>query len=359
MIKIYKKHLFNIFSISILEVCGIFLSLVFILGFLEEINFFKNSDIAISHIFFLTLLNVPSLFFEIFPFIFLISTQLFFIKLFDGDEVTTFNKFGINNFKILQIIASASFLFGLIIVLVFYNFSAKLKFTYLELKNGYTSDNKYLAVVTSNGLWIKDEINNVVSFINSETMNGDYLTNVSITQFDRNFNLLQTIESENVNIKEKEWIMFDTKVSKTEEDTKNYKKFNFVSNFNTEKINGLFSNLSSLTIWELYKTKKDYKNLGYSTSKIDIHNKRIYSFPIYLTLMTVLSCIIMLNVKKNYPTLPNIVLGILISVFVYYINYFLSLLGEKEKIPLDFSIWSPLLILFLICSIGLVHLDEK
>ena len=67
----------------------------------------------------------------------------------------------------------------------------------------------------------------------------------------------------------------------------------------------------------------------------------------------------MLNIKKNYPTLPNIVLGILVSVIIYYFNYFFSLLGEKEKIPLDFSIWSPLLILFLICSIGLVHLDEK
>ena len=66
--------------------------------------------------------------------------------------------------------------------------------------------------------------------------------------------------------------------------------------------------------------------------------------------MTVLSCIIMLNVKKNYPTLPNIVLGILISVFVYYINYFLSLLGEKEKINIAFFSHL-LLILFLICSI--------
>ncbi len=359
MIKIYRKHLFNVFTKSILEISGIFFSLVFILGFFEEVNFFKDSDVSITHIIFLTALNVPSLFFEIFPFIFLISTQLFFIKLFTGDEVLTFNKFGINNLKILQIIASASFIFGLLIVLFFYNFSAKLKFTYLDLKNGYSSDNKYLAVVTSNGLWIKDEIDEITSYINSDAMDDHHLINVSITQFDKYFNLVQNIQSDRVDIKENEWIMLNARVSKTDEETKNFDKFSFKSNFNREKINSLFSNLSSLTIWELHKTKKDYKNLGYSTSKIDIHNKRIYSFPIYLTLMTILSCIIMLNIKKNYPTLPNIVLGILVSVIIYYFNYFFSLLGEKEKIPLDFSIWSPLLILFLICSIGLVHLDEK
>ena len=359
MIKIYKKHLFGVFTKSVLEISGIFFSLIFILGFLEEVNFFKDTNVGIFQIMFLTVLNAPSLFFEIFPFIFLIATQLFFIKLFTGDELLTFNKFGINNLKILQIVSSTSFVFGLIIVLFFYNFSAKLKFTYLELKNGYSSDNKYLAVVTSNGLWIKDEINNVISYINSDTMDGNFLINVSITQFDKNFNLVQNILSDKVNIKEKEWVMLNARVSGIDQVTKNYSKFNFLSNFNKEKINSLFSNLSSLTIWELYKTKKDYKNLGYSTSKIDIHNKRIYSFPIYLTLMTILSCIIMLNIKKNYPTLPNIVLGILVSVIIYYFNYFFSLLGEKEKIPLDLSIWSPLLILFLICSIGMVRLNEK
>ena len=359
MIKIYKKHLFNVFTKSVLEISGVFFCLIFILGFLEEVSFFKDSDINIMHIMFLTILNVPSLVFEIFPFIFLISTQLFFIKLFNSDEVLTFNKFGISNIKILQLIAAASFIFGLMIVLFFYNFSAKLKFTYLDLKNSYSDDNKYLAVITSNGLWIKDEINGVISYINSDSMNNNYLVNISITQFDKNFNLIQNIQSKKADIKNKVWIMYDAKISKTNEATKNYEEFNFASNFNKEKINSLFSNLSSLTIWELNKTKKDYKNLGYSTSKIDIHNKRIYSFPFFLTLMTTLSCIIMLNIKKNYPTLPNIVFGVLVSVIIYYFNYFFSLLGEKGKIPLDFSIWSPLLILLLICLVGLVRLDEK
>ena len=44
-------------------------------------------------------------------------------------------------------------------MIIFYNLSAKLKFTYLELKNVYAKDNKYLAVITENGLWIKDIFN--------------------------------------------------------------------------------------------------------------------------------------------------------------------------------------------------------
>ena len=33
-----------------------------------------------------------------------------------------------------------------------------MKFKYLDIKKNFTKDNKYLAAVTENGLWIKDEV---------------------------------------------------------------------------------------------------------------------------------------------------------------------------------------------------------
>ena len=51
-----------------------------------------------------------------------------------------------------------SFLIGLAIITIYYNFSSSLKYSYLNLKNSYAKDNKYLAVITKNGLWIKDKI---------------------------------------------------------------------------------------------------------------------------------------------------------------------------------------------------------
>ena len=45
-------------------------------------------------------------------------------------------------------------------ILIYYNVSSKLNFYYSDIKNKLTDDNKYLAMVTDSGLWIKDEINN-------------------------------------------------------------------------------------------------------------------------------------------------------------------------------------------------------
>ena len=61
------------------------------------------------------------------------------------------------NSKILILLSILSIVAGLLITILFYNLSSNLKNFYLELKSQYTTDGKYLAVITKND-WIKDEI---------------------------------------------------------------------------------------------------------------------------------------------------------------------------------------------------------
>ena len=253
----------------------------------------------------------------------------------------------------------SSFLLGILIVIFFYTFSSKLKHLHLEIKNSYSSDNKYLAVITENGLWIKDEIDNVINIINADRINKNFLINVSITQFDKKFELIQNITSKKIDVSKNNWVIKNANISKNNFTQKNVKNIIFKSHFDIEKINNLFSNLSSLTFWQLKKLKKDYKSLGYSTLDINTHLEKIYAYPIYLSIMTLFAGIIMLNIKFNKPKIFNIILGILLSVVIYYINYFSNILGENGKISTTLSVWMPLLILSLISSIGLVRINEK
>ena len=99
--------------------------------------------------------------------------------------------------------------------------------------------------------------------------------------------------------------------------------------------------------------------MGYSTLDINTHLEKIYAYPIYLSIMTLFAGIIMLNIKFNKPKIFHIILGILLSVVIYYINYFSNILGENGKISPTLSVWMPLLILSLVSSIGLVRINEK
>ena len=91
----------------------------------------------------------------------------------------------------------------MLIVTIFYNLSSNLKHSYLNIKNSYAKDNKYLAVITENGIWIKDENKGVTSIVNAEKLDNKYLKNVDIIQFDEKFNFLQNISSKEILIEKK------------------------------------------------------------------------------------------------------------------------------------------------------------
>ena len=216
-----------------------------------------------------------------------------------------------------------------------------------------------MAVINENGLWIRDEINGNINIINADKIEKNYLKNLIITQFDVNFNIIRYISTNEANIENNKWLLKKSKISVTSEQS--YEKDNllFESNFDSEKINTLFSSMESLTVFELLEQKKYYEEVGYSIDDINLHLQKIYSFPIYLMIMTILSSIIMLNIKHNKPKIFYLVLGILLSVVIFYINHLASALGENNKIPIILSVWLPLLIISILIGIGLVTINEK
>ena len=233
-----------------------------------------------------------------------------------------------------------------------------MKSGYLEIKNRYSSDQKYIAVITENGFWIKDEIDTKINIINAGMIDGQFLNNVVITQFDENYNFLRTLQSPKVNISSTKWEMLSVKISMNGI-TNKQNKLQFLSSFDLKKINSLFSNLSSLTIYDLIKLKNIYNSLNYSTVDLDSHLLKITMYPIYLTLITILSAIIMFSIGYKKNTLFKIILGIFLSVVIYYINYFFNVLGTTEKIPVLLSIIFPLILLAIINTISIIRLNEK
>ncbi len=67
----------------------------------------------------------------------------------------------------------------------------------------------------------------------------------------------------------------------------------------------------------------------------------------------------MLNLDTQKPKLFFIVVGILLSVTVYYINFFFGTMGKNEKIPLLVSIWTPIITLTIFSLIGMIRINEK
>ena len=135
------------------------------------------------------------------------------------------------------------------------------------------------------------------------------LKNVFITEFDDNFNIIRNIQSDKINITEDEWEVFNPKI---------YEKNNYIleseivlkTNFDSDRIQTLYSNLSALNFFEIYELRNNYKKLKYSITDVDLHLLKLISYPFYLVLMALFSALIMLQIKKS-KILQNILNGII------------------------------------------------
>ena len=359
MFKIYEKYILKKFFKIFLNISLIFLSLAIILNIFEEISFFKNIDVNPMLPYFLTFLNAPITLFEIFPFIFLITSQFFFFDIIKNEELILLKNSGLSNLKIIKILFLSTIVMGLLIIIVYYNLSSKLKFLYTDIKNNYTNDNKYLAVVNDTGLWLKDETDNSILIIKSENISNNFLSEVLINEFDFDFKLKKTIQAKKVDINNTLWILFNPIITENNNSAFKNGEIKFQTNFDNEKIRNLFSNFLTLDLLQLFDLKKDYEKLGYSSDEIEIHIFKLFLSPYFFALMTVLSSIIMINIKRSNSVFVNIILGIFTSVIIYYFNFIFVSLGNTGKIPPNISVFLPALIISIISTIGLVRINEK
>ena len=114
-----------------------------------------------------------------------------------------------------------------------------------------------------------------------------------------------------------------------------------------------------MNILQLIELKENYKSIGYSATEVKLHLNKIYSIPFYLTLTTIIGALLMFKLNYIKSKFFLIVIGVLVSVIFYYINYFSILFGKNETLPVEASIWLPQILIFLICALGLTKLNEN
>ena len=356
--KTYIQFILRIYMTAIINIFLIFFSLIFILNLLTELEFFKEIQVNSFYPLYLSLINTPMFVFEMFPFIFLISTQVFFNNLFNNNEMNILKYSGLKNSKIFSILSITTFLLGIFIIFIFYNFSSNLKYFYLGLKSSYTTDNQYLAVITKNGLWIKDTNDNKTLIINAAKVDKNELQSAFISEFNSNYEIIRNIKSKKIDITKREWVIENAEIY-VENNKIDEKKLYLKTNYDYEIIQNLFSNMSSLSVFELLEMRNNYKKLNYSLTEVDLQLIKLISYPIFFVLMVVFSGIIMMNTKSFKSKNLKITIGFFFSVIIYYINNFFYVLGNTEKISILTAIALPLLVFTLINLLLLKNINVK
>ena len=343
MNSVLKKYLIYNFVKICFNVLLVFLSLGIILNLFEEIEFFKNLDLGLSLPFLLTLLSVPNHVMQLTPFIIFIATMWLLVHLKSSGELHTLKIFGF-------------------ILIIFSNPRTAIMIKHYEsIKANYSRDVDHLVSINKNGLWIKEMNNQKFRIVTAKTFASGNIYDVSIYNLDKENRIIDRIETKKVDISKNVWKIQKGNIYKLDEfeslKMSAIDDYQINSSFNYEKINTLYRNLDSIPFHELILNYEELKNKGYSNEILLRNLNTLISLPIFLFLMVFLASNFVLgsNSYKKQNT-KYIFLSIFICVFVYYFKDLSIALGKSNKIPL---IWMPILTLSILCSIGMIQINEK
>ena len=333
-----------------------------ILNLFEEVEFFKNNDVSFLTPLMLTSIFVPSLILKFLPFVIFVSSMWFMIKIRNNKDLLTLKVYGYSNIKIFFILAFTSFIIGWFVLVVANPITSSMVKYYEKTKAQYARDIDHLVTFNNNGLWIKENLKDGDRVITASRTEKFKLIDVTIFHFDNKYNLYEKIFAKEVAIDTNNWNLKNVTIFELENGVFKKSKvntFNIESIYNYEKITSLFNNSDTMSFIELVMDYRNLLNNGYNERFLNQSLHTMLTLPFFLFLMTAIASILTMNTLKKSDNLKFIVLGLIISVLVYYFKDLSIALGQTDRIPLALSIWAPIIALSLFTFIGVLQINEK
>jgi len=364
MLKSINRYIINEYIKSLFVVITVMLSIVLLINLLDEFNFFKSKK-DLKFIFFIifTILKIPNVLINLFPFIVLFGGIVFYLKIYNHNEVISLRVMGYSNIQIILIPALTSFVIGYVIVFLIVPFSSSMLRYYEDLRSEY-NETKNLVFVNETGIWILDKNEKEKNIIRIEKINKDFsvVSQITIYNYDASNNFIRRIDATEGTIKDKNWLL--NKVNIISINKKNNKdnylnNYNYTSNVNISELKNVYKNTETTSLLDINKEMLILEDKGYSTIDLRIRYQKLISFPIYLLAMSILSGLMIINLGKTSNYLKYGSYGVIISIIIYFLNDLSITIAKSGIISVDFSVWIPIFLIILINLVGITQVNAK
>jgi lipopolysaccharide export system permease protein len=362
-LKSINKYIIKEYLKSFLIVVAVMLSIIILINLLDEFNFFKaKKDLKFITFLLFVALKIPNSLINLMPFIILFGGIVFFLKIYNYNEVVSLRVMGYSNIQIILIPALTSFIIGFFLIFFFVPFSSSFLKYYEELKGQY-NDAKNLIFINQNGIWIIDKNDKEKNIIRIEKIDRDFLKieNITIYNYNNNNDFIKRIDAENGQINKKRWELNKINIiSANKKNKENYlKNIIYDSNTDINEIKNIYKNTETSSLFNINKEMLILEDKGYSSIDLRIRYQKLISLPIYLLAMSILSGLMTINLGKTSSYLRYGVYGVVISIIIYFLNDLSITIGKSGIISVDFSVWIPIFLIILINLIGITQVNAK
>ena len=257
----------------------------------------------------------------------------------------------------------AVFLVGVINVAVINPISSYLYEVYETMDYRFKTKNPKAVLFSNKGLWIREAGDNdkiLVLTARSVRQENNILLmrQVSLLEMNRNSQLLKRIEAYAAELRDGQVEMKDVKIFEAGKPTEKINDFDYKTTLTIDRIKENFIDPEAISFWSLPDTIEFYEKSGFSVVRHKMRYLSLWASPFLLMSMVLVAAVFALRGStRGGGVMFMIVGGISTGFVVYFMSQIIYAFGINNYIPVELAVWTPTLIISMIASSLLLHLE--
>ena len=325
------------------------LSLVTFINLIEIARNLTDNNQNILNYLFLSLLRIPSIINEIFPFVTILSIAFLFRYLINNNELTSMRNIGYSIFDIFLPVAISIFLLGCFNLIFLNPISANLEKQYEKILNKKNQD-VYSIKISSDIMRIKninDELD--INFIEIKKIDFNNMIANNIKILKINDLKSKLIIADNGKIKDQKFLLDEVKIFDISEN-KFIERDNFVLdiNFSKENIINSIVNYKNVPFYDYLSHIKILKKFNLHSTEISLYYLSEILNPFFLVMLGFVVLGFSAKFKRNENFFKILFIAILIGFVIFFLREIIYKITLSYNINFFFSYTAIFILPFLI-----------
>lgn len=339
-----------------------FLALAYIIEFVELLrrtdgNAGVNSGLLIE----MAALRLPLLSAKLIPFAVLLGAVATFANLTRSNELIVARTAGLSVWQFMLPAMTVAILSGILMITTVSPFGSATTSRYQELEAKNLTGLSSVLAVSPTGLWLRqanDTGGQSVIHALRVSNQGTLLHDVIIFANTEDDQFLYRIDAETAELKNGFWDLTEGRFTEPDRTEEPFQTFELPTSLTLKEIQNSFAPPETLSFWALPEFIESLEEAGFNAVRHRLHWHTSLALPFVLGSMVLLAACFSLRLTRRGGTALLGVVGVMTGFVFYFISDIVIALGQSGAVPPELAAWAPGLIVAMIGTSLLLHLED-
>ncbi|PZP86013.1 MAG: LPS export ABC transporter permease LptG [Azospirillum brasilense] len=368
---ILSRYIGRQFIFSVLAVLAIMLLIIGLIELLELVR--RGSDVPRGVPFLkiveMTLLKLPTTAEKIYPFAFLIGGMVTLSRLTRTNELVVARAAGVSVWQFLMPGLIAAGLMGAFFVGIMNPIAAATISRYERIEGKYISGTASILSISPSGLWLRQVGEEPISFLDTTAdeyilhalrMDQSNLTleRVIIYLYREGHGFVGRIDADKAVLAPGRWEVSNAILSRPGTTPEVLPQYVMPTQLTLSQIQDSFSAPETFSFWALPGFIDVLEKAGFSALRHRLHYFSLMAMPTLFAGMLLLAAVFTLRQPRRGRTGVLVVAGVASGFVFYFITNLIYAMGAAGTLPVVLAAWAPSLIVLMVASAALLHLED-